>query len=49
MRWRATGYVEGLGWLEAWGPSPVTALETLQALAARRVAEGAEREEDETR
>jgi hypothetical protein len=19
MRWKATGYVEGIGWLEAWG------------------------------
>jgi hypothetical protein len=35
-----------VGWLEAWGPSLPTALETLQALAARRVAEAAEGEED---
>jgi hypothetical protein len=40
--WKATGYVEGIGWLEAWGTSLVTALEALQALAARRVAEQAE-------
>jgi hypothetical protein len=25
-RWRATGYVEGIGWLEAWGPSLITAM-----------------------
>jgi hypothetical protein len=42
LRWRAAGYVEGLGWLEAWGPSLITALEALQALATRRVAEQAE-------
>jgi hypothetical protein len=34
--WKATGDVEGIGWLEAWGTSLVTALEALQALAARR-------------
>ncbi len=38
-RWRATGYVQGLGWLEAWGPSLPTALTALQALAMQRVAE----------
>jgi hypothetical protein len=38
-RWKATGYVDGLGWLEAWGPNLVTALEALQALAAEREAE----------
>ena len=32
----ATGYVEGIGWLEAWGTSLITALEALQALAAQR-------------
>jgi hypothetical protein len=35
-RWQATGFVEGIGWLAAWGPSLITALEALQALAARR-------------
>jgi hypothetical protein len=35
-RWKATGDVEGISWLAAWGPSLITALETLQALAARR-------------
>ena len=33
---RSTGDVEGIGWLEAWGPSLVTALEAWQALAAPR-------------
>ena len=47
-RWRATGHVEGLSWLEAWGTSLPTALQALQALAARRVAEAAEEEESET-
>jgi hypothetical protein len=41
--WRATGYVEGVGWLAAWGSSLITALAALQALAARRVTEHAER------
>ncbi len=41
-RWKATGYAQGIGWLEAWGTSLPTALEALQALAARRVAEAAE-------
>jgi hypothetical protein len=45
-RWRATGYVEGIGWLEAWGPSLIAAWEALQALATQRVAEAAEGEED---
>jgi hypothetical protein len=44
--WKATGDVEGIGWLEAWGPSLPTALAALQALAAQRVAEPAEGEED---
>jgi hypothetical protein len=42
--WKATGYVEGIGWLAAWGPSLVTALEALQALAAQRVAEACEQD-----
>jgi hypothetical protein len=37
-RWKATGYVEGIGWLEVWGTSLITALEALQALATQRVA-----------
>jgi hypothetical protein len=36
-RWRATGYVAGVGWLEAWGPSLIEAMETLQALAEKRM------------
>lgn len=34
-RWRATGYVDGVGWLEAWGTSLIDAMEALQALAER--------------
>jgi hypothetical protein len=41
-RWRATGYVEGIGWLEAWGTSLIGAMEALQKLAAQRVTEQAE-------
>jgi hypothetical protein len=37
-RWRAKGYVERIGWLEAWAESLPTAMEALQALAAQRVA-----------
>ena len=41
----ATGDVDGIGWLEARGRTLIEALETLQALAAQRVAEpGAEEE-----
>ncbi len=32
-RWKATGYVDGVGWLEAWGKSLIAAMEALQALA----------------
>jgi hypothetical protein len=32
--WKARGYVEGVGWLEARGTSLVEAMEALQALAA---------------
>ena len=45
--WQASGYVEGIGWLEAWGPSLITAWEALQALAAPRGAEPAEREAED--
>jgi hypothetical protein len=48
-RWHATGYVEGLGWLEAWGTSLVTAMEALQQLAAQRVAELENHEADTDR
>jgi hypothetical protein len=49
-RWRATEYVDGLGWLEVWGTSLVTAMEALRQLAAQRVAEASEvvAEEDHT-
>jgi hypothetical protein len=35
--WKVTGYVDGVGWLEAWGTSLVDAMEALQALAAQRI------------
>jgi hypothetical protein len=41
-RWQARGYIEGLGWLEAWAESLVAAMEALQKLAAQRVAEADE-------
>jgi hypothetical protein len=42
-RWKATGYVDGVGWLEARGTSLIGAMEASQALAVQRVAEaGAE-------
>jgi hypothetical protein len=34
-RWLAKGYVEGIGWLEAWAESLVAAMEALQVLAAQ--------------
>jgi hypothetical protein len=36
-RWKATGYVNGVGWLEAWGTSLIAAMEALKAMAAQRV------------
>jgi hypothetical protein len=45
-RWRATGYVEGVGWLEARGTSLIIAMKALQALATQRMAETYEGEED---
>jgi hypothetical protein len=41
-RWKATGYVDGVGWLETWGKSLIEAMEALQALAAQRVAQRGE-------
>jgi hypothetical protein len=35
-RWKATCYVDGVGWLDAWGPTLIAAMEVLQALAAQR-------------
>jgi hypothetical protein len=46
-RWKARGYIEGIGWLEAWGTSLVAAMEALQAVAARRVAAAAEGVEED--
>ena len=37
--WKATGYIEGVGWLEAWGTSLIGAMEALQVLAAQRMAQ----------
>jgi hypothetical protein len=42
QRWKARGYVDGVGWLETWGPSLIEAEEALQVLAAQRVAEQGE-------
>jgi hypothetical protein len=41
-RWKATGYVDGVGQLEAWGKSLIDAMEALQALAAQRIAQRGE-------
>jgi hypothetical protein len=42
-RWQARGYVDGVGWLDAWGTTLIEAMEALQALAAHRVTQrGAE-------
>jgi hypothetical protein len=38
-RWKASGYVDGVGWLEAQGRTLIEAMEALQALAAQRVAD----------
>jgi hypothetical protein len=43
-RWKASGYVDGVGWLEACGTTLIEAMEALQALAAQRVAQ---REEED--
>lgn len=45
-RWKATGYVDGVGWLDAWGTSLIAAMEALQMLAAQRVLQ---REQEELR
>jgi len=37
--WKATGYVDGIGWLEAWGTSLIEAMEAIQALAAQYITE----------
>jgi len=38
--------VEGVGRLEAWGPSLIEAMDAFQALAARRAAEQAAQQPD---
>jgi hypothetical protein len=38
MRWKASGYVDGIGWLEARGRTLIEAMEALQALAAGNTA-----------
>jgi hypothetical protein len=45
-RWKATGEVEGIGWLEAWRTSIVDALQALQARAAEMAREKGATEED---
>jgi hypothetical protein len=45
-RWKATGEVEGVGWLEAWGSTLVEAMEALQAKAATIAQETGRREEN---
>jgi hypothetical protein len=47
--WQASGYVEGIGWLEAYGRSLIEAMEALQKLAAQRVAEASEVIYEDTR
>ena len=39
--WKATGYVEGIGWLAAWGPSLVAALEALASAVKERLSRDA--------
>jgi hypothetical protein len=43
-RWQASGDVEGVGWLEAWGRTLIEAMKALQALAAQRVTPRGEEE-----
>jgi hypothetical protein len=40
--WKATSYVEGIGWIEARGTDLIGAMEALQALVAQRVAQADE-------
>jgi hypothetical protein len=44
-RWKATGEVAGLDWLEAWGATLVEAMEALQTQAARMAMEKGTEEE----
>jgi hypothetical protein len=43
-RWKASGHVEGVGWLEVWGPTLIAVMEALQALAEARLAVREEKE-----
>ena len=43
-RWHASGHVEGVGWLEVWGPTLIAVMEALQALAEARLAVREEKE-----
>jgi hypothetical protein len=43
-RWKATGNVEGVGWLEAWGSTFIEAMEALQQEADRIIAKAGEQE-----
>jgi hypothetical protein len=45
-RWKATGEVEGLGWLEAWGATLGEAMKALQMEAARMAMEKGTEEGD---
>jgi hypothetical protein len=40
--WKASGSIDGVGWMEAWGTSMIDAMEALQALAAQRIADRAQ-------
>jgi len=42
-RWKATGYVDGMDCLEAWGTTRIAAMEVLQVLAAQQVAQQEDR------
>jgi hypothetical protein len=44
--WKATGEVEGVGWLEVWGSTSVEAREALQAKAGRVATERRPQEEN---
>ena len=44
-RWKATGFVEGIGWLEARGTTMIEAMEALQARVEKLVREKATEED----
>jgi hypothetical protein len=45
-RWKASGDVEGIRWLEAWGTSLIDALKALEARAVEIACEQGTTEED---